>query len=108
MGKKTKDSQSVIYSDGDDTFSRHAFAVISWFRTIAGHKPATVEIDQHRKFFIPCACRCPNIQVQTILVHAVGAKIHIAEDIQLHRPWTKLVCFAYAAPILDSLWFSPA
>jgi hypothetical protein len=35
------------------------------------------------------------------------AKIHVTKYIQLHSPWSELVCLSHTIPILNRLWFSP-
>ncbi len=107
MRQEAEYAKPVADCDGDDAFGGHAFAVVTRLRTIARHKSAAEKVNQHRQF-LPRFGRSPNVQVQAIFAHAVGAEIHIAENRALHASRAELVGFARARPVFDGLRRFPA
>src|SRR4051812_42875446 len=103
MSKEAKHTKAVINCNCHYTAACHAFAIIAWLRTVTCYKAATVEVHHHRQVFITCFRWCPYIQVKAIFAHTIRTEIHIAKKGQLHGTWAKMVCLAYASPVLHRL-----
>ncbi|KXB96624.1 MAG: hypothetical protein AA908_11990 [Chlorobi bacterium NICIL-2] len=108
MGKKSKYAESVVDGNYHDAFLCEAGAVITPFRTIAGHEAATVKIYQHRIGCFPRISRRPHVQVQTIFTGGIGSEAHVAEDAFLHGSVTETRAYADTPPGLYRLRSFPA
>src|SRR3984957_1279166 len=109
MRKKPEYPKPVVHGKGDNTLGRHALAIISRLRAIARHKPAAIEIYQHRQLRTRMLTRRhPHIQIQTILTHPVRTKHHIRIDRRLHRPRSAMIGLTHTLPADDGLRLPPS
>src|SRR5215218_6319803 len=90
MRHESKHSEPVVDRDDDDALRGHALAVVPRLRSIAAHKAAAVEINEHRQSFARGFRRCPNIEIETVFTHSVRTENHVVEDPSLHTAWTKV------------------
>src|SRR5579859_3939170 len=100
MREETKDAKTVVDRDGDDALARHALAVVAPLGSVPGNESASVEVDEDRKPLSAGLRGRPDVQVKTVLAHAIRAKVHVSEDGRLHCPRPELIGFAHAIPAL--------
>src|SRR2546423_15722006 len=108
MYEESEDAQPVVNGDGDDPLTRHALSIVPRLGAVSADESASVEVDQHRQPFPRRLCGRPNIQIEAVLAHAVGAEDHVIEDAELHGASTESVRLANAFPALYRLRLSPS
>ena len=103
VGEEAEDAEAVVNGDGHDAAAGHALAVVARLGAVPGHEPAAVKIDEHRQ---PLSARRggrPDVEVEAVFAHPVGAEAHVAEDGVLHAARAELDGLAHARPALDGL-----
>src|ERR1700730_13235040 len=98
MRKKSEDAEAVADGDGDDTFTRHAFAVVTGLRAVAGLEAATEIVDEDGKTLTGALGRGPDVEVEAILAHAIRSEVHVAEQRELHAACCELPGVPNAVP----------
>jgi len=100
--EEAEHAETVVHGDRDDALAGQAGAVIALLRAVAGHEAAAVEVHQHRQLAADVR-GLPDVEIETVLTHAVGAEHHVAEQRQLHAARPETSHLAHAAPRLDRL-----
>src|SRR6185295_19030218 len=107
MRQESKYSKAIIGGDGYDPLRCHAFPIVTRLRAVAGNEPAAVKVNHHWQPLLTRAGRSPDVQVETIFAHTVGAKSHVAENGSLHATRTELRGLTHTIPVLDWLGLFP-
>src|SRR5579862_8673445 len=108
MREESEDIEPVIDGNGHDTFGGKALPVVARLRTIAGDEATAVNINQHGQPRVVGFRRSPDVEVKTILAHAVRAEVHVAEHRALGTTRSELIRLTDASPVFRKLWFLPA
>lgn len=69
--QETKQSQPVADHHDDNAAACHSFRVKFHLIAVAVLQAAAVDIAEYGKVLVFCRCRRKNIQIQTILTHAI-------------------------------------
>src|SRR5688572_12057440 len=108
MSEEAEQAEAVVDGDRDDAFASHAGAVVTRFGTVPRDEAAAVEIDEDGQTLVGGFGRGPDVEVEAIFAHAVGAKVHIGKDRKLHRAWAEFFRLAHAFPRFHRLRGLPA
>src|ERR1700687_5651322 len=107
MCKKAKYPEPIIHGDGDNSLMGHALTIVARLRAITGYESATVKINQHGQAFFFRFGRCPDVQIEAVLAHAIRPETHVTKDSPLHAARSELLRLAHALPIFCRLWSPP-
>src|SRR5260221_1585065 len=98
MCQQSENAEAVADGDGDDASARHAFAVVTGLRAVAGLEAAAEVVEKDGKALPSALGGGPYVEVQAILAHAIRAEVHISEQWQLHAACSELLGIPDAVP----------
>src|SRR5580704_18511787 len=103
VSHKPEYRQAVADRYGNDALLRHALAVVSWLRAVAGHQAAAKEIYEDGPLLARGFGPSPHIQIEAILTHPRTTEPHVSVNGALHAVLAKLSSAADARPTLHRL-----